>query len=268
MKERESKIIAPSLQRQNMTLGGFRAKEMMQKLFLGHVNTQSWEHSGKCGVSGTVGWAAPSAHQGWGIIDKKCEFFRHKVAPALLSFSTSASTFFFIFPFACTVPLLILWGFSSATFSFTEPKSRTGRQMCFIKKKPCSICHCWKHTEHTHRELLEGAQLPEHQYHCLKECCTSCSPRNLGRGQKTDGFPSLGDLCFWQPPWKWHWGCPEIHQEWPCTAAAPEAQNQLPDHPTWQPAPPCHTDHGMRCHMQMVVGKDERWTGKFNSYAC
>lgn len=38
MKEGESRIIAASLQRQNVTLGGFITKAMMQKLFLGHVN--------------------------------------------------------------------------------------------------------------------------------------------------------------------------------------------------------------------------------------
>lgn len=41
MKERKKRIIAPSLQRQNASLGGFIAKEMVQKLFLGHVNIPS-----------------------------------------------------------------------------------------------------------------------------------------------------------------------------------------------------------------------------------
>lgn len=41
MKERKKWIIAPTLQRQNATLGGFTAKETVQKLFLGHMNIPS-----------------------------------------------------------------------------------------------------------------------------------------------------------------------------------------------------------------------------------
>lgn len=51
MMERESRVITPSLQRQNVTLGGFITKEIMQKFFLGYVNIRSWKRSGKCGVS-------------------------------------------------------------------------------------------------------------------------------------------------------------------------------------------------------------------------
>lgn len=64
-------------------------------------------------------------------------FYSPTAVSAVLSFSTSTSTYFFIFSFTYDVPLLILWGYSSAsTFSFTEPRSRTAEINVTL------ICHC------------------------------------------------------------------------------------------------------------------------------
>ena len=69
------------------------------------------------------------------VFNKKHNFYSLKVASAMLFFSTTTSTFFFIFSFAYNVPLQILWGYSSdSTFSFTEPRSRTAETNVFYKK--------------------------------------------------------------------------------------------------------------------------------------
>lgn len=112
MKERESTVIAPSLQRQNITLGGFITEEMMQKFFLGYVNIQIWKHSGKCGVSHShSGVSSTLCPPGQGIIDKKCDFYSHKVASALL-FLAQVPVHFSLFSPLLALPLSwILWGF-------------------------------------------------------------------------------------------------------------------------------------------------------------
>lgn len=60
---------------------------------------------------------------------------RQRLQPATLFFSTSTSAFFFIFLFAYHVPLLILWGYSSALhFHLLNGGQGLLRQMNFTRK--------------------------------------------------------------------------------------------------------------------------------------